>query len=608
MDFNKIKLVIWDLDETLWNGTLSEGEVVLPKDNKNLILRLTDLGIVNSICSKNDKTQVDKKLEELGLKDYFVFESVDWTAKGNRVKSLISDMKLRASNVLFIDDNVSNIEEVRYFSNDIMTASPDIIGDLAAWANSKEPADLSHKRLSQYKILEEKAIDKLNFASNEEFLASSHIRVEIKSDCLDNAERIHDLVMRSNQLNFTKKRDSLEQLTDIFKNPDYNCGYVTVKDDFGGYGIVGFFAIKNNNCVHFLFSCRTLGMGIEQYTYNYLNRPQLTIIGEVVSDLSDVNMPFWINQNVASDKKSGIEIKNSANHEILIKGPCDLYQIFPFIGKSECIDTEFTYVLDNGAAVESTAHTTHIVEANRLSDSQKKLITEELPFIDLGAYNDNIYKLSYKVIVLSILQDCNLGVYRRKETGEKFAFMEYTSDMTNPANYDNLINKRCNTSGFDFTKDFLQKFSQKYEFLGRNSPEQIFKNLKYIREHLSSGTVLAIMLGTETYYDMGDNIAYKDRHIFHKQINDLLRKWAKECDNVEVIDVNKYVKSSSDFYDHINHYSKPVYYKLANDIVEIINKYADSSVKESGKWKIAYMKAHDYIGERFYNTLRKFRK
>lgn len=30
MDFNKIKLVIWDLDETLWNGTLSEGEVVLP--------------------------------------------------------------------------------------------------------------------------------------------------------------------------------------------------------------------------------------------------------------------------------------------------------------------------------------------------------------------------------------------------------------------------------------------------------------------------------------------------------------------------------------------------------------------------------------------------
>lgn len=57
MDFNKIKLVIWDLDETLWNGTLSEGEVVLPKDNKNLILRLTDLGIVNSICSKKRKKQ-----------------------------------------------------------------------------------------------------------------------------------------------------------------------------------------------------------------------------------------------------------------------------------------------------------------------------------------------------------------------------------------------------------------------------------------------------------------------------------------------------------------------------------------------------------------------
>ena len=99
-----------------------------------------------------------------------------------------------------------------------------------------------------------------------------------------------------------------------------------------------------------------------------------------------------------------------------------MFQIFPFIEKSECIDTEFTYVLDSGAVVESTAHTTHIVEANILSDKQKELIVNELPFMDLGAYNNNIYKLPYKVVVLSYLQDCNLGVYQRKGTGEKFAF------------------------------------------------------------------------------------------------------------------------------------------------------------------------------------------
>ena len=33
IDYKKIKLVIWDLDETFWNGTISEGEVFVIPDN-----------------------------------------------------------------------------------------------------------------------------------------------------------------------------------------------------------------------------------------------------------------------------------------------------------------------------------------------------------------------------------------------------------------------------------------------------------------------------------------------------------------------------------------------------------------------------------------------
>ena len=56
--FDKIKLVIWDLDETFWKGTFSEGTVEIPDFNRCLIAMLTDIGIVNSICSKNDEKQV----------------------------------------------------------------------------------------------------------------------------------------------------------------------------------------------------------------------------------------------------------------------------------------------------------------------------------------------------------------------------------------------------------------------------------------------------------------------------------------------------------------------------------------------------------------------
>ncbi|MDO5760956.1 MAG: FkbH domain-containing protein, partial [Bacteroidota bacterium] len=78
MDFTKVKLIIWDLDETFWQGTLSEGKVTLPEKNKNLIFQLTDIGIVNSICSKNYEDQVLVELDKYGLSDYFVFKSVNW--------------------------------------------------------------------------------------------------------------------------------------------------------------------------------------------------------------------------------------------------------------------------------------------------------------------------------------------------------------------------------------------------------------------------------------------------------------------------------------------------------------------------------------------------
>ena len=49
----KIKVVIWDLDETFWEGTLSEGEVVYSQRNHDVVIKLASRGIVSSICSKN---------------------------------------------------------------------------------------------------------------------------------------------------------------------------------------------------------------------------------------------------------------------------------------------------------------------------------------------------------------------------------------------------------------------------------------------------------------------------------------------------------------------------------------------------------------------------
>ena len=49
---SKVKLVIWDLDETFWKGTLSEGKVQKVDKNFNIVKSLIDRGIMCSIVSK----------------------------------------------------------------------------------------------------------------------------------------------------------------------------------------------------------------------------------------------------------------------------------------------------------------------------------------------------------------------------------------------------------------------------------------------------------------------------------------------------------------------------------------------------------------------------
>ena len=593
--FDKIKLIIWDLDETFWHGTITEGGAVVPPAHRALLKDLTDAGIVNSICSKNDWEPVRSELEKQGLLQYFVFPSVNWESKGNRIKELIADMQLRPANVLFIDDNHSNREEVRFFCPEIMVADPEELPSLIADVAKAPKKDTDHKRLKQYRVLEEKRASRETYSSNEAFLLESNIRLDMEKNCLSQIPRIHDLILRSNQLNFTKLRSSEAELSALLSDPTVESGYVSVCDKFGDYGIVGFYAIKDHKAIHFTFSCRTLGMGIEQYVYNHLGRPDLEIVGEVISDLSSTELPKWINQPTSAAVAKKAEIKGLTGKQVLIKGPCDLFQIFPYIANPDLIEADFTHTAENGVHIESTGHTTHIVESHRLSQAQKDLVISEVPFTASDIYTPNLFEGNYKVAVISILTDANLGVYRRKETGEQFAFLEYLHPITDPASWDGLISKEYNVSNFDFTREMLKEFAEQYEFVGRNTPEQVVENLRYIREHLSKDCTLVIMLGGELHYEKNTYPAYEDRYLVHQKMNSAIRTLAQELDGIQLLDVNKYLVDQSSFYDHYNHYIKPVYYALAKDLIDIINRCTGSSIKEASRAKMFLIRLKEAV-------------
>ena len=582
IEYAKVKIVIWDLDETFWKGTFSEENIEVVSENIQLVRDLTDMGVINAICSKNDEKPIEEKLEQLNISDYFVFNSIDWTPKGPRIKKMLSDMGLRPANALFLDDNHLNLQEAKFFNEDIMLGGPEDIKDLIQFVNNSDKKDLQHSRLNQYKVLEKKNEERKNMGSNEEFLMSSDIRVSINTDCMNVIDRLAEMIKRTNQLNFTKNRMEKKDLIDLLKEKGVTSGYVTVKDRFGEYGIVGMYVIKEEKLVHFLFSCRTIGMGIEQYVYASIGYPSLEVVGEVIGEVNDSPAPKWINQdgNIANKSKA-----SSHGASVLVKGPCDLKALFSYIDLGNHCDSEFTYVNDMGVSVEQINHTTHIVEAKELSKEQKETIIAELPFADKDMFSDLIYQKKYNVVFISILNDVNLGVYERNDSGELVAFTEAYYPLTDKKNWDGYINGGLWTAGCDFTEENLREFKEKYTFKGRNTEENVINNLKYIRDNLPDETLMVIMLGSEIPFEKNEFEAYKDRHILHKKYNDAVKQYSEHLDNVKVLDVNKYISGQESFYKHINHFIPKVYYEMAQDMVKLINDWTGTYVAKSNKAK-----------------------
>ena len=102
-----IRLIIWDLDETFWSGTLTEGGITYRPEIHDTVVALAHRGIISAICSKNDLAPVRDILQAHGIWDYFVFPSIDWSPKGPRLRALVDALQLRPETIAFIDDNPS---------------------------------------------------------------------------------------------------------------------------------------------------------------------------------------------------------------------------------------------------------------------------------------------------------------------------------------------------------------------------------------------------------------------------------------------------------------------------------------------------------------------
>lgn len=594
-NFSKIKLIIWDLDETFWKGTLSDNNVNAPSivpinSNICLVKKLSKRGIVNSVCSKNDRQLAETELKKMNVLEYFVFNSINWESKGGRIKQIIGDMALRPENVLFIDDNLSNLGEAEYICPSLLVATPNIIPYLYDNVENigKDDKDLS--RLNQYKVLEKKRVDAQTFMSNYDFLCHSGIKICIIKKPFHYVERITELIARSNQLNFTKKRIGNIEVTNLINNPDNNTGAVIVEDNYGKYGLVGFYSENNGVLEHFVFSCRTMGMGIEQYIYAYLNYPHLDIVGPVSGNVSKTSgKPTYITK---VDNLEEQDNKAQKSLKILLKGPCDLQVMASYIEKSGCnITTEFNFCDDGGNQVDFYNHTVNIINSTNIEKEELEQISKKYNFISKEAYNTTLFSGDYDIVCLSLLMDATLGVYSNGNILLPFGL--YNKSLINKDNWNDYYQKRVMTARCNFDYKQLEEFGKEF-YKYSYTANEIAANFSLIIDKIlrkNVNTKFVILLLSELPYKYTKSSPYcalSGKEIFHREINEKIIELFKERHSIYLLDVNNIVRSQSDYFDNINHYSKLVYYKIAKEFIDYVNSVGDVNIKSKKMYHVLW--------------------
>jgi FkbH-like protein len=280
---DSVKLVIFDLDNTMWRGLIGEhyepgqswpGMFGWPTGVWDAINQLRRRGIVVSLCSKNDERNVVEKwrhampLPFVEFSDFLV-PKINWQPKAENVSAIMQALSLTAKNVVFVDDNPVERDAVKAAHPEIRTigADPFAIKRILTWAPETQVARLSAESagreaslLSKVKRDEERAA-----MPREEFLRQLETKlelVEIRDAQAPQFFRVQELVNKTNQFNTTAARRSLEDYQHHWAQGGRVFAF-SVRDRYTDYGLVGVLFTLGNSITQYVMSCRVLGMEIE---------------------------------------------------------------------------------------------------------------------------------------------------------------------------------------------------------------------------------------------------------------------------------------------------------------------------------------------------------
>ncbi len=272
------KVLVWDLDETLWTGTLAEdgAEGVVPRPEAVEAVRALDArGVLLSVASKNDEAEALAALERHGLRDYFLAPQVGWGPKSEAVARIAAALDLHLDSFVFVDDQPFERAEVAAAHPSVRTLAHTQVAGLAAhpWFDRPVTAESGRRRALYQAEAGRGAAAQAAGSDYLAFLRGSGIVLDVAPLGPAEVARVHELSQRTNQLNFTGAKLSRTE-TERLAAPDPDRARLTLRclDRYGDYGLIGFadLDLLRGELDLFFMSCRVQRKRVEHAAFAHM--------------------------------------------------------------------------------------------------------------------------------------------------------------------------------------------------------------------------------------------------------------------------------------------------------------------------------------------------
>jgi len=305
----KVKCVVWDLDNTLWDGILVEDgprKLKLKPEIADVIRTLDARGILHSVASKNNHDEAMQVLKQFQMDEYFLSPQISWRPKSEGIRAIARQLNIGMDSFLFVDDSQFELEQVKAVCPEVRVLDARQYRALPEMKECQVPVTAESKeRRKMYQVEAERQDMAEGFGNDYmAFLRQCQIQLSIRPMTQENLDRVHELTQRTNQMNFSGNRYDRGVLKTILATPYLDTYVLSCEDRFGSYGVVGFSIVDSREprMTDLMFSCRIQSKRVEHaflghvmrnyvrksdkdFCANYRKTPRNAPSGKVFADL-----------------------------------------------------------------------------------------------------------------------------------------------------------------------------------------------------------------------------------------------------------------------------------------------------------------------------------